>query len=65
VESITLEAANVRELITLLEERFPGLAAKGLADMTVAVDGELMSNAELEPLRPRCEVHFLQPTGGG
>lgn len=63
--SVEIEARNVSELIAALEDRFPALRDKGLADMTVAIDGELMSNAEFEPVSPESEIHFLQPTGGG
>lgn len=62
---VEVEAANVNELIEALEERYPALADLGLAGMTVAIDGELMSNAGFEPVGPDSEVHFLQPTGGG
>lgn len=65
VRSVEIEAGNVKELIGVLEDRFPGLRDTGLAEMTVAIDGELMSNAEFEPVGPESEVHFLQPTGGG
>lgn len=65
VKSIEIEGRNVGEVIATLEERFPELRDKGLAEMTVAIDGELMSNAEFEPVGGDSEIHFLQPTGGG
>lgn len=65
VKTIEVEAANVNELIDALEHRYPALRDLGLAGMTVAIDGELMSNAGFEPVGSESEVHFLQPTGGG
>lgn len=64
-ETVEVDAANVSQVIAALEARFPSLRDIGLAGMTVAIDGELMSNAEFEPVGPESEVHFLQPTSGG
>lgn len=63
--TVEVDAANVSQVIEALEARFPPLREIGLAGMTVAIDGELMSNAEFEPVHPASEVHFLQPTSGG
>lgn len=65
IETVEVDAANVNQVIEALEARFPPLREIGLAGMTVAIDGELMSNAEFEPVHSTSEVHFLQPTGGG
>ena len=62
---VEVDAGNVNQLITALEERFPDLRSRGLSDMTVAIDGELMSDAGYEPIGPETEIHFLQPLAGG
>jgi molybdopterin converting factor small subunit len=65
VESIEVDAATVAELVGIIGDRFPELAARLGEGMSVAIDGEVMSNADYETLRPESEVHFLSPMSGG
>ena len=71
VDAIDVDAANVRQAIERLEERFPGVRAKlcegdGLKPgLTVAVDGQVSSIGLLQKLKPDSEVHFLPAVGGG
>ncbi len=65
VESIEIDASNVRQLIHELDRRFPGIGAQLRGGTAVAVDGEIIQEALLEPLGPTSEVHFLPSFGGG
>jgi len=61
---VQVEARDVRGLFARLEERFPALAGE-LGEMAVAIDGELIQDPWLEPLRADTEVHVLPRIGGG
>jgi molybdopterin synthase sulfur carrier subunit len=71
VESLDVEAANVRQAIDRLEERFPGTrsrlceAERLKPGLTVAVDGHVSSLGLVQKLAPESEVHFLPAIGGG
>jgi molybdopterin synthase sulfur carrier subunit len=71
VDVVDVEAANVRQAIERLEEKFPGIRARlcegdGLKPgLTVAVDGNVSSLGLLQKLKPNSEVHFLPAIGGG
>jgi molybdopterin converting factor small subunit len=64
-ESVDVEASSVRELIAALERRFPELGGSLRAGMAVAIDGEILQDAYLEPLKSDSEVHFLPAIRGG
>jgi hypothetical protein len=57
-------AENFRELLELLEQRWPG-CAKALEKCAVAIDGQIYQDAFLEPLEPASEVFFMQRIEGG
>ena len=61
---IDAPVASVRELLMLLEERWPG-SAKPLGKCAVAIDGQIYQDAFLEPLAPDSEVFFMQRIEGG
>lgn len=65
VESIEVDANTVAELVGIIADRFPRLAARLGEGMSVAIDGEVMNNADYETLGPESEVHFLAPMSGG
>jgi molybdopterin converting factor small subunit len=65
VESIDVDVATVAELLAVIQDRFPELARRLGEGMSVAIDGEVMSNADYEPLRADSEVYFLPPMSGG
>ena len=60
-----VEAGNVRALIRELDQRCPGLGDLLSGPISVAIDGEIMSDPLLEPLEAESEVHFLPRVGGG
>ncbi len=64
-EQVVIEAASFRELVAALEARFPGLREPLESGMAVAIDGEIVEEPLLEPIRPGSEVHFLPRISGG
>ena len=62
---IEIEGGTVRDLVRGLDSRFPGIAAMIEEGMAVAIDGEIVQNAMLEPVRPDSEVYLLPKIGGG
>lgn len=61
---VDVSAANVRELLEALEQRFPG-SRDALGKSALAIDGEIYQDAFLEPLEPGAEVFFMQRIEGG
>ncbi len=61
---LSVEVANVRELLLALDARFPG-AAEALGRCAVAIDGQIYQDAFLEPLQTDSEVFFMQRIEGG
>jgi len=61
---LEVAAANYRELVLALEQRFPGMG-EALDKMAVAIDGQIYQDAFLEPLQPSAEVFFMQRIEGG
>ena len=64
VREVELDAADVRELLQKLEQRFPGSEA-ALARSAIAIDGQIHQDAWLETLTPDAEVFFLLRLEGG
>jgi hypothetical protein len=64
VETVTVDAPRVRELLRDVRERFPALAAP-LEVMAVAVDGEVYAEPVYQKLSPESEVHFVPQIPGG
>ena len=71
VGEIQVDAATVRQAITALEERFPGIESRLCSDgelaagLQVSVDQRMTSRGIRTPLSPGSEVHFLPAFGGG
>ncbi len=61
---VTVVAENYRDMVAALNERFPGMGA-AVAEMAVAIDGQIYQDAFLEPLQPNSEVFFMQRIEGG
>jgi len=64
VETVEIDAPRVHELLTALSHRFPQMA-DALAEMAVAIDGEIYTQPGYQPLRPGSEVHLLPRIAGG
>ena len=61
---LSVPAANSRELLIAIDERFPGMR-DALSDMAVAIDGQIYQDAFLEPLQADSEIFFMQRIEGG
>ena len=71
VKQVDFEAANVRQVVNGLEDRFPGMKERLLAEgklapnVAVAIDGEVARMGLLEKVGENSEVHFVPAIGGG
>jgi molybdopterin converting factor small subunit len=64
VESLTVEATRVNELLQLVVERFPALATQ-LELVSIAVDGEIHHHPDYLALSSTSEVHLVPRISGG
>ena len=68
-DRLEIDAGNVRQLVTELDSRYPGLADELRRTATVAIDGEIvadsMTAALLKPLADDSEVLFVPAVSGG
>lgn len=64
-ERVVIAAESYRELRAALEARFPELREPLGSGMAVAIDGEIVEDPLLEPIRPESEIHFLPRISGG
>ncbi len=62
---VDVDAANVRELMRRLGERFPELAPHLDDDLAVVIDGEIHQDDWFAKLEPDSEVHLMPRIGGG
>jgi len=60
-----VDAATVRELITALDQRFPGLGDFVDRRMAFAIDGEIHQDAWFSPIGPQSQVWLIPKIGGG
>ena len=59
-------AANIRQLIRELDEKYPGLGTEiSNGSISLAIDGDIYQDAFMEDLQPDSEVAFLPKIGGG
>jgi molybdopterin converting factor small subunit len=65
IERVEIDARDVRALIRALEARFPQIGEPLRSGMAVAIDGDIVNDPLLEPVRPDSEVHFLPSISGG
>ena len=67
--SIEVEAHNVRGVLRVLDERFPGLVDELKATTAIAIDGEIigqrLEDAFLERVQADSEVYFIPAVAGG
>jgi len=64
VEIDTTRASRVSDALEQLARLYPSLAPH-IADMAVAVDGEIYTQPGYQPLSPSSEVHLLPRIAGG
>ena len=63
--SIEVDARTVSEVVAHLEREFPELGVRIGDGMTVAIDGELVPNADFHPVGADTDIHFVPAIGGG
>ena len=64
VESLTVDAPRVRELMQAVTDRFPALREQ-VKTMSIAVDGEIHQHPDYLKLSPGSEVHLVPRISGG
>ncbi len=71
-ERVRVEGATLRQVVTNLCARYPGMRPRLLTEdgqlqsgMAVAIDGETNHLGLLEPVRDDAEVHFIPAISGG
>ena len=64
-ESVEIEAANVRELLTRLGESYPGLKPQIDRGLSVSIDGKIYRDAWFQPISEGSEVYLLPRLAGG
>lgn len=69
--SVEVPGATVREVVTNLDQAWPGLAERLVdgsrlrSNISVAVDGEVSPMGLLEPVQVDSEIHFVAAISGG
>ena len=58
-------ADDVRQLLRLLDERFPGIGERLRERTAVAIDGEIFQEPYLQRIHADSEVYFLPMIEGG
>ena len=60
-----IDAANVRDLLVKLGERYPALAPHLDDGVALAIDGEIHQDALFSPIGPDSDVHLMPRIAGG
>ena len=70
-DSVQVEGKTVRQIIDNLEKEHPGIKERLVennrlkANISVAVDNEIVPLGLIEPVNPESEIHFVQAITGG
>ena len=70
-QRVSVEGANVRQIIDNLDSMFPGFKNRLVEDgrvkpnISVAIDGEITPLGMIEKVTEESEVHFLPAISGG
>lgn len=64
---VELEAANVDELLSRLNERYPQMSLQDLRNCVILVNGVNIAQLQIyrTRLKPGDEVHLFSPVAGG
>ena len=65
IRELDATVSSFRELLQLLERRFPGIESKIVGKVAVAIDGDIIHDPFLDPIGPDSEVYFLHRIEGG
>ena len=60
-----IDAANVRDLLAKLGERYPALAPHLDDGVALAIDGEIHQDALFSRIGPDSDVHLMPKIAGG
>ena len=60
-----IDAANVRDLLAKLGERYPALAPHLDEGVALAIDGEIHQDALFSPIGSNSDVHLMPKIAGG
>jgi sulfur-carrier protein len=61
-----IEATTMRDVLTELDRRYPGLGEHLIGETTVAIDGAIHDEpAYCQKVRPGCEIFFIPKLEGG
>jgi len=62
---LEIPASTYRELVQLLDDRFPGIGPVLMERVAVAIDGHICHEPYLEKIAANSEVYFLHPIAAG
>lgn len=68
---VEIGGATLGEIVTALDGRFPGIAARATASgeimpgLAASIDGVVTSRGLMARVQPTSEIHFLPAIGGG
>lgn len=71
VKQVECEGRNVRQIISVLNEKYPGITDRLVEDgqirpnLAVAIDGDVARMGLLERVYETSEIHFVPAIGGG
>jgi len=63
--SVSVEAANIRELFRVLSERYPGMEVHIKRGVAVSIDGKIYRDQWDTPLPKDAEIYLLPRVPGG
>ena len=65
IADIEVDAANFRDVVAAILQRFPSFPEQELWRCAVAIDGEIVSKPLLEPLSASSELILMQRIAAG
>ena len=65
IRELEVQAESFRDLVAQLELRYPGISNVLIGKVAVAIDGDIIHDPFLDPVRPDSEVYFLHRIDGG
>ncbi len=65
IADIEVDAANFRDVVAAILQRFPSFPEKELWRCAVAIDGEIVNKPLLEPLSTRSVLILMRRIGAG
>jgi len=64
-KEVEVEAANIRQLLTKLEEAYPGLQPAMARGISVSIDGKIYRDDWFQKIPEGAEVYVLPRQAGG